>query len=147
MSEGYSVTIIENTLLLQRYQPTANEQRAFAEMQARLVALLLRFDERRFARRYALRTDEGSETSTDALRPYRDLAALMLLRDELFDDVLPRIVRRLSFEAPRQTMIEEPPPRGRVDWERTLDHMGGNSRSDAVARAYATTSARLCHTP
>ncbi len=102
------------------YQPTPAEQQAYAEMQARLVTLLLRFDEGGFTRHYRIRQSGASDDQT-LLRPYRDLAALTLLRDELFDDLLPRIVRRLSFEAPRQTIIEEAPPRGRVDWERTLD--------------------------
>lgn len=100
------------------YLPTPTEHAAFSQMQARLVALLLRHDERRFGRY----VDANIEYVADeALRPYRDLAVLFVLRDELFDDILPRIVRRLSFESPRHIMIEEPPPRGRVDWERTLD--------------------------
>lgn len=103
------------------YQPTPAEQRAFAEMQARLVALLLRFDEAGFARHYGQHEDQTANAEFAALQPYRDMAALVLLRDELFDDILPRIVRRLSFESPRTTVVEEPPPRGRVDWERTLD--------------------------
>ncbi|NNJ11951.1 hypothetical protein EKD04_016580 [Chloroflexales bacterium ZM16-3] len=102
-------------------QPTPAEQRAFTEMQARLVALLLRFNEADFARRYGQRDGSPPGEAIRELQPYRDLAALALLRDELFDDIMPRIVRRLSFEAPRQTLREEPPPRGRVDWERTLD--------------------------
>jgi hypothetical protein len=122
MNEGCSVTVsdaIAQTPAV--YQPTPAEQRAFAEMQARLVALLLRFDEVGFAQRYGQRDGQAPDAELAALRPYRDMAALVLLRDELFDDILPRIVRRLSFESPRTTVVEEPPPRGRVDWERTLD--------------------------
>jgi hypothetical protein len=103
------------------YRPTAAEQRAFAEMQARLVALLLRFDEPRFAGRYTARAGQAPPGDASPLQPYRDLAAVMLLRDELFEDILPRVVRRLSFESPHQTIVEEPPPRGRVDWERTFN--------------------------
>ncbi len=103
------------------YQPTQAEQQGFAEMQARLVALLLRFDEARFSSYYGQRAAPGGTDQDQRLQPYRDLAALALLQNELFEDILPRIVRRLSFESPRQTIVEEPPPRGRVDWERTLD--------------------------
>ena len=101
-------------------QPTPTEQRAYGEMQARMVALLLRFDEAGFVRRYGPR-DGSPPDAPGALQPYRDLAAVTLLRDELFGDILPRIVRRLSFESPRQMIVEEAPPRGRIDWERTLD--------------------------
>lgn len=102
------------------YQPTPAEQQAYAEMQARMVALLLRFNEADFVSRYGMRA--GADSRPAGISPlYRDLAALALLRAELFDDILPRIIRRLSFEAPRQIIIEEPPPRGRIDWERTMD--------------------------
>ncbi|MBX0330170.1 hypothetical protein K2Z83_21100 [Oscillochloris sp. ZM17-4] len=90
-------------------------------MQARLVALLLRYDERGFGRMIGARTRQASEQDTLALRRYRDLGAVFVLRDDLFEDILPRIVRRLSFESPRAMVIEEPPARGRVDWGRTID--------------------------
>ncbi|MFO7167737.1 MAG: hypothetical protein DIU80_006885 [Chloroflexota bacterium] len=96
------------------------EIEAYAQMQARLVSLILRYDEQRFGRYYAERAGYSPERD-EALEPYRELAVLFALRDELFEHILPRIVRRLSFESPRATVVEEPPPRGRVDWERTLD--------------------------
>jgi hypothetical protein len=100
--------------------PSALERTAFSAMQARLVALMLRYDEGGFARMIGARGGHGSDRDAAYLRPYRELAALFVLRDELFDDILPRIVRRLSFESPRSLVVEEPPARGRVDWERTL---------------------------
>lgn len=100
--------------------PTLPEQiSAYAHMQARLVALLLRHDEQRFGQFFDIQQRFGAEEN-DALQHYRDLAVLFRLSEELFEHILPRIVRRLSFESPRATIIEEPPPRGRVDWERTL---------------------------
>jgi hypothetical protein len=48
------------------------------------------------------------------------LAVLVFLRDELLDSILPRIKRRLSFLAPREVLVEALPPRGRIDWGRTL---------------------------
>ncbi len=93
---------------------------AYAQIQARLVTLLLRHDEQHFGHYYDVRTEFDSERNT-ILDPYRRLGVLFALRDELFEHILPRIVRRLSFESPRHTVIEEPPPRGRVDWDRTLN--------------------------
>jgi hypothetical protein len=90
-------------------------------MQARLVALLLRYDEGGFDRLIGARDRRAGEQGEAALRRYRDLGAIFVLRDELFDDILPRIVRRLSFAAPRNLVVEEPPGRGRIDWHRTLD--------------------------
>jgi len=102
-------------------QPTATEITAYGAMQARLVALLLRYDEGRFGRMIGVRTRQASERDTTELQRYRDLGAVFVLRDELFEDILPRIVRRLSFASPRSLVIEEPPARGRVDWGRTRD--------------------------
>jgi hypothetical protein len=99
---------------------TETEQTAYTWMQARLIALLLRHDERGFRRYYAAH-EHAPQQHDDALRPYRDLGVIFFLRDELFEHILPRIVRRLSFESPRTLLIEEPPTRGRIDWERTLD--------------------------
>ena len=101
--------------------PTPTEVAAYGAMQARLVALLLRYDEGGFGRLIGARASHAAERAEAALRRYRDLGAVFVLRDELFEDILPRIVRRLSFESPRNLVIEEPPARGRVDWGRTLD--------------------------
>ena len=98
---------------------SAQELDGYAQIQARLVTLMLRHDERSFGHYYDTRKEFAAEHDI-ALEPYRKLGVLFALRDELFEHILPRIVRRLSFEAPRETIIEEPPPRGRVDWERTL---------------------------
>lgn len=98
---------------------TTAETSAYAHMQARLITLLLRHDQHSFSRFYAERGEYEAEQDA-ALEPYRALGLLFLLRDELFDHILPRIVRRLSFAAPPATTIEDAPPRGRVDWERTL---------------------------
>ncbi|HEU5098188.1 MAG TPA: hypothetical protein VFU22_04025, partial [Roseiflexaceae bacterium] len=99
---------------------STQEIEAYTQMQARLVSLMLRHDEQSFGQYYDLRTEFDSEHDA-ALEPYRKLGILFILRDELFEHILPRIVRRLSFESPRDTIIEEAPPSGRVDWERTLN--------------------------
>lgn len=54
------------------------------------------------------------------LQRYRQLAVLFYLRDELFVSILPRIKRRLSFIAPHNVQNEPLPPRGRIDWPRTI---------------------------
>ncbi len=100
---------------------TPAEQAAYSAMQARLIALLVRHDEQSFGHYYDQREQFEQERDTDALQRYRELGVLFHLRDELFEHILPRIVRRLSFESPRNMLIEEPPVRGRIDWERTLD--------------------------
>ncbi len=101
------------------HTPTALEQTAFASMQARMIELLLRHDEvnfHKFMGSYAGFALEDNPT----LSRYRDLATVFHLRDELFEHILPRIVRRLSFAAPRTLVVEEPPARGQIDWDRTL---------------------------
>jgi hypothetical protein len=87
-------------------------------MQGRMVELLLRHDAPRFGKTFA---EQQADTFTDErLRHYRELAVLFYLRDELFSSVLPRIKRRLSVAAPRETQTEALPPRGRIDWSRTI---------------------------
>lgn len=98
--------------------PTEQERDAFLWMQGRMVELLLRHDVQRFAATFGEQT--ADELAHPLLARYRDLAVLFYLRDELFGSILPRIKRRMSFAAPRETKIEELPPRGRIDWGRTI---------------------------
>src|SRR5690606_4705997 len=101
--------------------PTTEEQEAFLWLQGRMVELLLRHDVRRLGSSFAARLGTLFDDARHAgLRPYRELAVLVYLRDELLESILPRIKRRLSFLAPRELMVEELPPRGRIDWPRTM---------------------------
>lgn len=97
--------------------PTPAEREAFVWMQGRMVELLLRYDAPRFGATF------GEQSARQLGQPHlareRDLAVLFYLRDELFESILPRIRRRLSFAAPRETAVEPLPPRGRIDWPRT----------------------------
>ena len=102
-------------------QPTPTEQRAYGQMQARMVALLLRFSEEEYRKFFTDHQNFMREETTAALQVYRDLAVLFFLRTALFEEILPRIVRRLSFVSPHHLVVEEPPGRGRIDWERTLE--------------------------
>src|SRR5690242_19087135 len=99
---------------------TPEEQAAFVSMQGRMIELLLRHDVRRFGLLFAERQAELEKLGDERLQEYRDLAVIFYLRDELFDNILVRIKRRLSFEAPRETQQEEWPARGRIDWSRTM---------------------------
>ena len=123
------------------------EREAFSAMQARLVALLLRYDEAGFRRRVSARRDYAAERDERLLKPYRVLGALFALRDELFDDIVPRIVRRLSFTAPHRLVVEEPPARGRVHWERTLDAVWDERPGEPPLRLYARQRWRDFATP
>ncbi|GAB4215148.1 MAG: hypothetical protein OHK0022_54700 [Roseiflexaceae bacterium] len=97
--------------------PTPEEREAFVWMQGRMVELLLRYDAPRFAATFG--EQQAARLRLDALRRERELAVLFYLRDELFEAILPRIKRRLSFAAPRELAEEQLPPRGRIDWPRT----------------------------
>lgn len=99
--------------------PTLTELRAYSRMQARLLSLLMRFNEGEY--RKLFKAHQHFDEAKDVLPIYRDLGLLFFLGDELFEHILPRIIRRLSFASPRRLVVEEPPGRGRIDWERTLD--------------------------
>lgn len=100
--------------------PSPAEHEAFLWMQGRMVELLLRHDAARFGPTFAEQTGDHETLSDPLLERYRELAVLFYLRDELFLSILPRIKRRLSFSAPRETQEEELPSRGHIDWPRTL---------------------------
>jgi hypothetical protein len=120
---------------------------AFGWMQARLIELLLRHDERSFHRVVAARPAQGYETASGLLQRYRELGALFHLRDDLFEHILPRLVRRLSFETPRALVIAESPPYGRVDWERTLEKAWTTHATETPLSFYTRQQRRDFATP
>lgn len=97
---------------------TPAERDAFLWLQGRMVELLLRHDAQRFGAMFA--EQQADMFADERLRQYRELAVLFYLRDDLFSSILPRIKRRLSVAAPREMQREELPPRGRIDWSRTI---------------------------
>ena len=101
-------------------QPTIAEREAFIWMQGRMVELLMRYDVQRFAETFGEQIAEQERFEHPLLAQYRRLAVLFYLRDELFEAILPRIKRRLSVASPREVQVEELPPRGRIDWSRTM---------------------------
>ncbi len=100
--------------------PSDAEREAFIWMQGRMVELLMRYDVQRFADTFSEQVAEQERFEHPVLEQYRRLAVLFYLRDELFESILPRIKRRLSVAAPREVQIEDLPPRGRIDWSRTM---------------------------
>jgi hypothetical protein len=100
-------------------EATQEEREAFLWMQGRMVELLLRHDLPRFRATFGSRNAEQTMLEHPYLQRPRQLAVLFYLRDELFESILPRIKRRLSFAAPRDLRTEGLPPRGRIDWQRT----------------------------
>jgi hypothetical protein len=99
---------------------TQQERDAFLWMQGRMVELLLRYDIPRFTSTFTELNATINQAEDAALSRLRELAVVIYLRDELLEQILPRIKRRLSFAAPRAVMIEAMPTRGRIDWPRTM---------------------------
>lgn len=127
------------------YQPTPTERRAYSLMQARMLALLLRFSADEYRKLFG--PQQAFQPEPDVLQLYRDLGVLFHLRDELFEHVLPRILRRLSFVAPRRMVVEEPPGRGRIDWERTLAATWAERPGEPPLELHARQSLRDFATP
>jgi len=86
---------------------------AIAWLQWRLVGLLRRHDAPQPA-------GDDRALPPDSAAPWRRLAALTGAAETLLDELMPRIVRQLSFALPRTTRQEPLPAHGRVDWPRTL---------------------------
>ena len=99
---------------------THQEREAFLWMQGRMVELLLRYDTPRFATTFTELNAAPAPHEDAALTRLRELAVVIYLREELCEQILPRIKRRLSFAAPRTIMVERLPTRGRIDWPRTM---------------------------
>lgn len=85
-----------------------------------MVELLLRYDTPRFSTTFTELSAAPNAQEDAALTRLRELAVAIYLREELFEQILPRIKRRLSFAAPRALMVEPLPTRGRIDWPRTM---------------------------
>jgi hypothetical protein len=98
------------------------ESKAFVYLQARMVDLLMRHYIPHFRKMFGEQTADPfdlEQRGLSELQPYRDLAVFYHLQEELFEQILPLIKRRLSFEAPRKTKVEELPAKGKINWTRT----------------------------
>lgn len=119
----------------------------FELLQTRLITLLLRYDQHSFSHLFGIHTDFEHEPDDPALKPYRDLAVLLYLRDKLFEHILPRIVGHLSFNAPRTLVIEDSPSQGSIDWERTLAATWDERPDEAPLHLYTRQRQRNFATP
>lgn len=98
---------------------TTEENEAFVWLQGRLIDLLLRNFEQHFNRLFDEQIGSLEQLKHPAMQTLNQLAVLFFLREELFEEILPLIKRKLSFAAPQERRVEELPARGRVDWLRT----------------------------
>lgn len=117
----------------------------FRHMQARMIALILRYDEQRF--RDEIGEREGSGLALSSFSNYRDLAVIFQLRDSLFESILPSITRRLSFESPHTLEREELPARGRVNWVRSFEANWNERPDQAPLQVYTHVRRRDFATP
>lgn len=117
----------------------------YRQMQARTIALLLRYDEGRF--RQLIDNRAGSGVQLAQLSTYRDLAVMFQLQNSLFEDIVPRIIRRLSFESPTTRELEELPARGRINWERTLQQSWNEFPGETPLQVHTRTRRRDFATP
>src|SRR6185295_18495932 len=91
-----------------------------AQLQRRIARLLLRHDRSTFRGRFREIYAQSALPQPELLQAYDRFTRLIALADELFDDILPRIRRQMSFHATRVHLEEEPPLRGQIDWNRSL---------------------------
>jgi hypothetical protein len=108
-----------------------------ARLQRRVARLLLRHDRRTFRGRFRELYAASALPQLPDLRAYDRYIRLIALADELFDDLLPRVRRQMSFAATRQTLDEESPLRGQIDWSASL-RRGWNEQPDQAPTRFVT---------
>lgn len=127
--------------------PTPSLDLITAQLQRRIARLLLRHDRRTFRGRFRDLYARSTQPQPEALRAYDAFARLIGLADELFDDILPRIRRQMSFSATRLELDEEPPLRGQVDWRRTIERNVAERPNQVPIRFATTLRSRSFATP
>jgi hypothetical protein len=118
-----------------------------AQLQRRIARLLLRHARRTFHGRFRELYARSKQPQPDILRAYDRFARLIGLADELFDDILPRIRRQLSFSATRLELDEEPPLRGQIDWRQTIQRASATYPDQPPLRFATTLRSRNFATP
>lgn len=104
--------------------PAENEGQASSwaqRLERRIMRLLLQHDERLFRHQFSLFFADSTLPQLPLFQQYDRYVKLRLLSNELLDDILPRIRRRLSMKTSHARLREEAPTRGDIDWPRTLE--------------------------
>lgn len=90
-------------------------------LQLRVMRLLLAHDARLFRGQFRTFFAESELPPLPLFQQYDRYLRLLTLSDELLDDVMPRVRRRLSLQISHERLREEAPTRGDIDWRRTIE--------------------------
>src|SRR5579883_2436651 len=86
----------------------------------RVMRLLLQHDRQLFQGHFRVFYSKSTLPKLPLFQLYDSYLKLLLLKDELLDDIVPRIRRQLSLQNNQLTMQEEAPTQGEIDWPRTI---------------------------
>ncbi|HXL36301.1 MAG TPA: hypothetical protein VN954_03765, partial [Ktedonobacteraceae bacterium] len=86
----------------------------------RVMRLLLQYDQRLFQGHFRRFYTQSTMPKLPLFQLYDSYLKLLLLKDELLGDILPRIRRHLSSQNDQVVTQEEAPTRGEIDWSRTI---------------------------
>jgi hypothetical protein len=86
----------------------------------RVMRLLLQQDQHLFQGHFRRFYTQSSMPKLPLFQLYDSYLKLLLLKDELLGDILPRIRRQFSSQNNHLATQEEPPTRGEIDWSRTI---------------------------
>jgi hypothetical protein len=114
-----------------------NSTELLERLQRRIARLLLRHDRATFCGHFRELYARSCLPQADLLRAYDLHTRAIVLADALFDNILPRIRRQLSFHTSQLRLDEEPPLRGQIDWRRTLERSWAE-RPDQPPLRFAT---------
>ncbi len=86
----------------------------------RVMRLLLLHDQHLFQEHFRRFYTQSTMPNFPLFQLYDSYLKLLLLKDELLGDILPRIRRQLSSQNDQFLTQEEAPTRGEIDWSRTI---------------------------
>jgi hypothetical protein len=86
----------------------------------RVMRLLLQYDPHLFQGHFRRFYTQSTMPKLPLFQLYDSYLKLLLLKDELLGDILPRIRRQLSSQNDQLSTQEEAPTRGEIDWSRTI---------------------------
>lgn len=118
-----------------------------AQLQRRIARLLLRHDRHTFRGQFRELYIHSMLPQPQILREYDRYIRLVALAEDLFNDILPRIRRQLSFHATRIHLHEEAPLRGDIDWGRSLQRSWVDHPDQQPIRFQTTLRRRTFATP